>query len=176
MRQIAVAIHSNYLPGLAEKAEKFIKALAERCPDAVLLVGGYWGHMKDVVDVALRNGLRVVAVLPIKREDVHLPREVIVLRTGCEYRCRSVVMVRSADAVAVLGGGFGTAIEAFMAYAMGRPVFILSNVGAHTDRLKEAYPEYFDERKAVKIVYVDDPVKMAELVCAAEGGVKTDFG
>jgi hypothetical protein len=40
MRQIAVAVHSGHVPGLGEKARLFVEALAKRCPDAVLLVGG----------------------------------------------------------------------------------------------------------------------------------------
>ncbi|MCC6031291.1 MAG: LOG family protein [Pyrobaculum sp.] len=176
MRQIAVAVHSGHVPGLGEKARLFVEALAKRCPDAVLLVGGYWGHMVDVVDAALERGLRVVLFLPLEREEVKTPPGAVVVKTGCEFRCRSVLMIRSADVVAVLGGGVGTTIEALMAYAMGKPFFVLANVGAASDRLQTAYPEYFDERKAVKAVYEEDPVRLAELVCAAEKGAVTNFG
>jgi uncharacterized protein (TIGR00725 family) len=176
MKQIGVAVHSGHVPGLGEKARLFVETLAKRCPDSVLLVGGYWGHMVDVVDAALEKGLRVVLFLPVEKEDVDVPPQAIALRTGCEFRCRSVLMVRSADVVAVLGGGVGTTIEALMAYAMGKPFFVLANVGAASDRLQTAYPEYFDERKAVKAVYEEDPVRLAELVCAAEKGTVTNFG
>jgi uncharacterized protein (TIGR00725 family) len=174
--QIAVAVHSGHVPGLGEKARLFVEALAKRCPDAVLLVGGYWGHMVDVVDAALEKGLRVVLFLPMEREEVKAPPGTVMVRTGCEFRCRSVLMIRSADVVAVLGGGVGTTIEALMAYAMGKPFFVLANVGAATDRLQTAYPEYFDERRAVKAVYEEDPVRLAELVCAAGKGSVTNFG
>ena len=40
MKQIAVAVHSGHVPGRGEKARLFVEALAKRCPDAVLLVGG----------------------------------------------------------------------------------------------------------------------------------------
>lgn len=176
MKQIAVAIHSGRVEGLGEKAAKFVEALAEACPDAVLLVGGYWGHMVDVVDAALRRGLRVVVFLPVEREDVALPKGVIVVKTGCEFRCRSVQMVRSADAVAVLGGGVGTMIEALMAYAMGKPLFVLVGTGAYSDRLRETYPRHFDERKAVDVVYVESPEELARAVCAAGPGVAAKFG
>jgi hypothetical protein len=136
----------------------------------------YWGHMVDVVDAALERGLRVVLFLPLEREEVKTPPGAVVVKTGCEFRCRSVLMIRSADVVAVLGGGVGTMIEALMAYAMGKPFFVLANVGVASDRLQTAYPEYFDERKAVKAVYEEDPVRLAELVCAAEKGVSTNFG
>ena len=136
----------------------------------------YWGHMVDVVDAALERGLRVVLFLPLEREDVKTPPDAVVVKTGCEFRCRSVLMIRSADVVAVLGGGVGTTIEALMAYAMGKPFFVLANVGAASDRLQTAYPEYFDERKAVKAVYEEDPVRLAELVCTAGKGVSTNFG
>lgn len=72
----------------------------------MVLVGGYWGHMKDVVDNALRLGLKTVVFLPIERENVELPRDVVFIKTGCEFRCRSVLMIRSADAVVVLGVGW----------------------------------------------------------------------
>ena len=176
MKQIAVAIHSEYVPGLAEKAKRFVEALARRCPDSIVLVGGYWGHMKDVVDAALAVGLKVVAFIPMEREEVRLPPGVIAVRTGCEYRCRSVFMIRSADAVVVLGGGVGTAIEAFMAYAMGKPLFVLVYTGTPTDKLKEAYPEYFDTRNAVRVVYLSDPEEVAARACAAEAGAIKGFG
>ncbi len=176
MRQIAVAIHSGRVPGLAEKARQFVEALAARCPDAVLLVGGYWGHMVDVVDAALERGLRVVLFLPMGREEVKTPPGAVVVKTGCEFRCRSVLMIRSADVVAVLGGGVGTMIEALMAYAMGKPLFVLAGTGAASDRLRVAYPDYFDERAAVRTVYAEDPAELAELACAAERGTATDFG
>jgi predicted Rossmann-fold nucleotide-binding protein len=38
MRQIAVAVHSGRVPGLAEKARQFVEALAARCPDAVVVL------------------------------------------------------------------------------------------------------------------------------------------
>ncbi|MFN3805144.1 MAG: LOG family protein [Pyrobaculum sp.] len=176
MRQIGVAVHSDATGGLSQKVERFVGRLSEVCPDAVVLVGGYWGHMKEVVDHALSRGLRVVAFLPVERESTALPPGVVAVRSGCEYRCRSVLLVRSSDAVVVLGGGVGTAIEAFMAYAMGRPLYVLTNSGMATDRLSEAYPEYFDERKAVRVVYATEPELLAELACGAGGAVATDFG
>ncbi|MEM4510417.1 MAG: LOG family protein [Pyrobaculum sp.] len=176
MRQLAVAVHSNETPRLREKVESFLTALSGICQDVVVLVGGYWGHMKDVVDNALRLGLKTVVFLPIERENVELPRDVVFIKTGCEFRCRSVLMIRSADAVVVLGGGVGTIIEAFMAYAMGKPLFILTDTDTYSDRLRDAYPDYFDERKAVRVVYSKDPVELARLVCQVQGGVLTNFG
>jgi len=176
MRQIAVAVHSGHVPGLAEKARHFVEALAVKCPDAVLLVGGYWGHMVDVVNAALQRRLRIVLFLPVEKENVEVPPQVIAVRTGCEYRCRSVLMIRSADAVVVLGGGVGTMIEALMAYAMGKPLLVLVGTGAASDKLRVAYPDYFDERRAVRVVYTEDPAELAELACAAEGGTATNFG
>ncbi len=55
MRQIAVAVHSGHVPGLGEKARLFVEALAKRCPDAVLLVGGCFVQ-RDDVDVIVFTG------------------------------------------------------------------------------------------------------------------------
>ncbi len=55
MKQIAVAVHSGHVPGLGEKARLFVEALAKRCPDAVLLVGGCFVQ-RDDVDVIVFTG------------------------------------------------------------------------------------------------------------------------
>jgi hypothetical protein len=57
-----------------------------------------------------------------------------------------------------------------------KPLFVLAGTGAASDRLRVAYPDYFDERAAVRAVYVEDPAELAALACAAGRGTATDFG
>ncbi|MFB6490158.1 MAG: LOG family protein [Thermoproteus sp. AZ2] len=163
---IAVAVHSSQSGDLAGKIEAFLDELS-KCGPHNIFVGGYWGYMRNVVDEALKRGMRVVAILPIEREDVELPKDAIVVKTGCEFRCRSVMLVRSADVLVALGGGAGTMIEIAMAYAMGKPVFVLKGTGLATDKLEAAYPEYLDERNSARVVYEADPKRLASLVCSA---------
>ncbi|MGC8661625.1 MAG: LOG family protein, partial [Nitrososphaeria archaeon] len=99
------------------------------------------------------------------------------IKTGMEYRARSVPLVRSADALVALGGGAGTIIEVIMAYSMGKPVYILHNSGMSSDKLRLAFPEYIDDRKNSKIFYCKSGKELAEAVCGSTGKSEvTDFG
>ena len=177
--QIGIAAHSSSVPReLERKAEVFVEKLAECKKDIKLLLGGYWGLMKTVVDKAIQLKIPVILFMPIEREDIPLPNEVIKIFTGCEFRCRSVMLVRSSDVLVSLGGGVGTEIELLMAYAMGKPIYSLVNTGLSTDLLRVSFPEYFDNRKVVKIRYFEDPIEMGKVICEKkiEEKVKADFG
>ncbi|MEM3802623.1 MAG: LOG family protein, partial [Saccharolobus sp.] len=115
--QLSIAAHSEE-PNeeLVEKVRIFIKNVKKCNP--TLLLGGYWGLMKTIVDEAIKEGLRVVLILPIERENVKLPENVIAIKSACDFRCRSVILVRSSDALVSLGGGVGTEIEIMIAYVM----------------------------------------------------------
>ncbi|MEM0373518.1 MAG: LOG family protein [Sulfolobaceae archaeon] len=175
--QIGIAAHSGEVPEeLKNKARRFVDKISE-CKNVRLLLGGYWGLMKIIVDEALRKGLPIILFIPIEREDVEIPDDVIKVYTGCEFRCRSVILVRSSDILVSLGGGVGTEIELFMAYAMGKPIYSLIDTGLPTDNLRISFPEYFDDRKVVKVKYFADEVEMAKVICSEHAkGVKTDFG
>ena len=174
--QIAVAAHSGN-PGTLAAGEsvEFIKSL--RCKNPVLILGGYWGLMKIVVDKAVKSGMTVILMLPVENENVSLPPGVLKVKTGLEYRARSVPLVRSADALVALGGGAGTIIEVAMAYSMGKPVYVLHNSGMSSDNLRVAFPEYMDDRKNSKIFYCKSGRELAEAVCNSAGRQDvTDFG
>jgi uncharacterized protein (TIGR00725 family) len=176
--QIAIAAHSSPVDASVEAmARDFLKELHSQCPTSTLLLGGYWGFMKSIVDEALRLGFRVVVVLPIERYDVELPSGVVRIDSGCEFRCRSVIMVRSSDVLVSLGGGAGTIIEVLLAYAMGKPAYVLTGTNLSSDNLPKAFPEYVDDRRVVRIRYFDDPVKLAQEICRERvTGVKAMFG
>ncbi len=171
--QIAIAVHSSSSRDTEEKVARFINSLD--CKPTIL-VGGYWGLMKTVVDEALKRGFKVTVFLPIEREDIDLPENVIRVNTGCEFRCRSVMLVRSSDVLVSLGGEVGTMIEIFMAYAMGKPLFVLSNTGLSSDVIVRAFPEYIDQRKVTKPKYFDSPEELAKEVCKPQVSIKTSYG
>jgi Predicted Rossmann fold nucleotide-binding protein len=171
--QLAIAVHSSLNKELEDKIKRFFENL--KCNPTVL-VGGYWGGMKVVVDEAIKKKLKVVVILPEEREDVELPPDVIRINSGCEYRCRSVILVRSADLLVSLGGEVGTTIEIFMAYAMGKRALVLSDTGFSTDKLKTAFSEYLDNRKVMKVEYYSSPEDLAKEVCKPITQIKTNFG
>ena len=171
--QVAIAVHSSLTKELEDRIKRFFENL--KCTPTIL-VGGYWGGMKVVVDEALKRKLKVVAVLPVEREDVEIPPEVIRINSGCEYRCRSVILIRSADLVVSLGGEVGTTIEVFMAYAMGKRTLVLTDTGLSTDKIKVSFPEYLDNRKVMKVEYYSSPEDLAKEVCKPVIRIKTNFG
>ncbi|QPG51232.1 LOG family protein [Saccharolobus solfataricus] len=173
---ISIAAHSEESNHeLAEKARKFVRSIKPCNP--ILLLGGYWGLMRVVVDEALRENIKTVLILPIEKENIEIPREVICIKSGCEFRCRSVILVRSGDLLVSLGGGVGTEIEIMMAYAMGKPIYALTNTGLSTDYFAKSFPDYIDDRKIVKVKYFDNVERMAEEICEDEiKGKEVNFG
>ncbi|EWG07185.1 MAG: hypothetical protein ASUL_06698 [Candidatus Aramenus sulfurataquae] len=177
--QLGIAAHSGeYSEDMREKVYSFLTTLSEECQELpILFLGGYWGLMKEIVDQATALGFTVVMILPVEHEEVYPPKEVILVKTGMEFRARSVPLVRSSDAIVALGGGVGTEIEVLMAYGMGKPVYVLVDTGYSTDLLQKAYPEYFDHRAVVKVKYFRDPKAMARDLCGLkEKGRTLDFG
>lgn len=129
----------------------------------MLVVGGYWGLMKEVVDLALKLGFKVIIMPPLEREDVSFPEEAIVVRTGTSYRVRSVFLVRTSDVLVVLGGGAGCIQELVTAYTEGKPSYVLVDTGMPTDFI-DSMPEYLDHRKLAPIIkYRDEEALLRDL-------------
>jgi len=64
-----------------------------------------------------------------------------------------------------LGGEAGTIIEAYMGYAMGKPVVVLINTGHSSDKL-ELMGEQLDNRGTSKLYYTKNPSNAAKLALA----------
>ncbi len=165
MKQIAIAGYSGNIDNVHKRSiERFVELLKNMCSkNIVLLLGGYWGVMKIVVDKAIELGIPVVLFLPIEEEDVRVPENVIAIKSGLSYRLRSVVMVRSADAVVVLGGASGTIQEAVTAYTEGKPVFVLKT-GLDSDKLQYLSP-YIDNRLLSRINIFEDVENLVQDLC-----------
>jgi uncharacterized protein (TIGR00725 family) len=149
-------------------ARRFVGALST---DATvrLIVGGYWGLMRDVAEEASVKGMTVVFILPLGAPD-HPPRRArfITVDTGLEFRARSVPLCRSSDVLVCLGGESGSIIEAYMAYAMGKPVILLENTGHSSDRLV-TFGDALDMRGTAKIHRAPSPEDAARMCLEAAG-------
>jgi uncharacterized protein (TIGR00725 family) len=168
--QIVVAAYSGEPPSsLAGEARGFVERLAALCPSSVLFLGGYRGLMRVVAEEALRRGLRVVFVIPEAYEGDRFPQEAVVVRTGLGVRERSSVLVRSGDALAVLGGGLGTLFEVLLACSYGIPVYYLRGAGTRgllTERFAGCIPDgVVDERVGCRVSYVSSGPRLAEELC-----------
>jgi hypothetical protein len=147
-------------PDVVANAVKVLEELKRLCKRFAVIVGGYWGLMRIVADKAIELGLPLTIFVPIEAEDTAFPEEAIIIRTSASFRIRSVVMVRSCNAVVVLGGESGTIQEAVTAYTESKPVYLLLS-GMPSDRLSLLAP-HLDTRRLAEIKVFSNPEKLAE--------------
>lgn len=169
MIHVGVAAHSE--SSNREVAERFVSRLTKECR---LILGGYWGLMKDVADAAFNRGMQVVFILP-ENPIAYPPKNEysIPINTGLDYRGRSVILVKSSSVLVTLGGESGTITELFIAYSYGIPTLILRNTGFATDWLEKAFKNRLDNRGLAPVIYVDTPEELAERAIELAKRLKT---
>jgi uncharacterized protein (TIGR00725 family) len=113
-------------PGLAEQAYR-VGALVARA-GAVVVTGGLGGVMEAASRGAAEAGGLAVGLLPGGDRRAANPWVGLALPTGLG-EARNVLVVRAADAVVAVGGGYGTLSEVALALKLGRPVVGLGTWG-----------------------------------------------
>ena len=124
----------------------------------VLITGGLGGVMEAASKGAKdRDGL-VVGIIP--QDEKHYANTYcdIVIPTGLGH-IRNFITAYSADAVIVVGGGVGTAIEARVAYLKAKPIVTIKGSGGTADRIAGTY---LDDRHLVKVECGEDPGRVVE--------------
>jgi hypothetical protein len=111
-------------PGEAEErhaaaAEKVGRLLAEG--GALLVCGGLGGVMEAACRGARAAGGTTVGILPGLDRSAANPHLDLSLPTGLG-EARNALVVRAADAVIAIGGGYGTLSEIALALRAGKPV------------------------------------------------------
>jgi len=104
---------------LAAKAEAVGRAIARQ--GAVLVCGGRGGVMEAACRGAKAEGGTTVGILPGTEWGQANPYVDIPIVTGLG-EARNAIVVRTAEAVIAVGGGYGTLSEIGLALKMGRPV------------------------------------------------------
>ena len=90
-----------------------------------------------------------------------------IIYTGFEYSGRNLILTKSADAVIVGCGGFGTLNEFTIALEDNKPIGVLTGTGGTAEEVAHIMENIKDAHKhgAGRIVYSDDPTKLiSELV------------
>jgi uncharacterized protein (TIGR00725 family) len=95
----------------------------------------------------------VVGILPGSDLDGGNPFCDLVIPTGMGV-ARNILVVRSADAVILVGGGAGTLSEAAYAWQLGKPVIALARSGGWAGRLAGAA---VDERRPDEVIAAASP-------------------
>lgn len=136
---------------LSAKAEEVGRAVARA--GAVLVCGGLGGVMAAACRGAAEVGGRTVGLLPGSERAEANPWVEIAIPTGLG-ELRNGLLVRAADVLVALGGGYGTLSEIGLALRAGRPV-----VGLGTWRLGP--PE--GSGATAEVVEADDPALAVDL-------------
>jgi uncharacterized protein (TIGR00725 family) len=148
LRQLAVCGDGDPQTPLAEAARTAGRLVAEA--GMVLLTGGMSGVMAAASEGAQAAGGIVAAVLPGAETATAIASAQVRIATGAG-EARNVVLVRSADAVVAIGGGYGTLAEIALARKLGIPVFGHQTwVGSHPTSGEPLLLDYATIEEAVR--------------------------
>lgn len=148
-----------------EKTRRIGQRIAQR--DCVLITGATTGiphhaamgaHDEGGVSIGFSPGLS-------KKEHVkkyRLPTDGmdLIVYTGFGYSGRNLLMVRSSEAVIIVGGRIGTLNEFTNAFEEEKPIAVLLESGGMADEIKRIVD--VADRGAGDIVYDKDPVKLVD--------------
>lgn len=98
----------------------------------------------------------------IKKFQLPLDYMDVIIYTGFGYSGRNLFLTRSADAVIVGCGRWGTMNEFTIALEDGKPIGVLEGAGGSTDVIKDLIAKSY--RGPGNIVYDADPVKLVSKV------------
>jgi uncharacterized protein (TIGR00725 family) len=139
---------------------------------AVLITGGLGGVMEAASKGAKDQGGLVVGIIPQNEKRYANAYCDVVIPTGLGYS-RNFVTAYSGDAVIVVGGGVGTAIEAGVAYLKGKPIIAIKGSGGTADKIGG---KYLDDRKLVELMEEEDSRIGVEKVFRALTDLSTKKG
>ena len=116
---VAVIGSASCSPEVAELAEQVGRQLARQ--RVILVCGGRGGVMEAACRGAKAEGGTTVGILPgMDRQEANAYVDIPIV-TGLG-EARNAIVVRTADAVIAVSGGYGTLSEIGLALKMGRPV------------------------------------------------------
>lgn len=132
---------------------------------AHLYTGGRDGVMAAASKGARDAGGLTVGILPGDDPGQANAYVSVPVTTGLSMAGRSEVLIHSADAFIIVGGGAGTLTEICVAYLYRKPLVALRGNGGWGDRLEPALLEgqFLDHRRLVPIHFEDDPERAAAL-------------
>lgn len=90
-----------------------------------------------------------------------------IIYTGFEYSGRNLILTKSADAVIIGCGGFGTLNEFTIALEDNKPIGVLTGTGGTAEEISHIMENIKDPHRhgAGRLVYSDDPAKLvSELI------------
>ena len=128
-----------------------------------MINGGLGGVMEAACKGASETGGLAVGIIP--SEDPSQANEYcgVVIPSGLGF-ARNFLVVNSADAIIIVGGGAGTLTEAAAAYGKGKPLFAVKGTGGVAD---EWSGKYFDGRRTVKVSRAESAEEAVDMAIRA---------
>jgi uncharacterized protein (TIGR00725 family) len=165
---IAVIGSASCSEDIAAQAREVGRELARR--GAILVCGGRGGVMAAACQGAKAMGGLTVGVLPGADRSEANPDVDVAIATGLG-EARNAIVVRAADAVIAVSGGYGTLSEIGLALKMGKPVIGLGTWRLdHTTQAVEAIIEAQAPVDAVELAVAKSAALAADADTAQEGG------
>lgn len=130
---------------------------------ATLVTGGLGGVMEAASKGAQELHGLVIGIVPPDDAAVANRYCDVVIPSGMGY-ARNFLVVNSADAIIIVGGGAGTLTEAAAAYGKGKPLIAVRGTGGVADGWAG---KYFDERKTVRVSGADTPEEAVAMTLRA---------
>ncbi|MCX6798831.1 MAG: LOG family protein [Candidatus Diapherotrites archaeon] len=158
-----------------ERAAAVGKAIAEN--NCILFYGATIGLPLAAAKAAREAGALVVGVSPAANEKEHREKYKYptdscdaVVFTGHGFQGRNVMLVRSCDAIVIIGGRVGTMSEFAVAYAEQKPIGVLLGSGRFADKVAELDKEVLRGEMPTPIVYEKEPKALVEKLLRALRG------
>lgn len=155
-----------------EKAGAIGKAIAEN--GAILFFGATIGLPLEAAMASKKAGGLVVGVSPAENEKEHLEKYHYpvdacntVVYTGMGLAGgRNIVLVKSCDAIIIIGGRVGTMNEFSIAYAASIPIGVLKGSGGIADKIEMLEKEVLQKEMGTPIIAESSPKKLVEKMLA----------
>ncbi len=167
VKTIAVIGSDSGLENSNAIAEELGTAIAKK--GFQIVTGAGQGLPLKAAAAAKRAGARVYGVSPWEDAAEHNKKQSgqdgifdFISYTGFGMKGRNVILIRSADAVAMVGGAMGTLNEFTVAFDEGKIIGVLEGSGGSSDIVRTIAPLGRD--KGAKVVYTKDPEKLVEMI------------
>lgn len=149
---------------MIENAKCFIDELLKFRDNLVIVLGGYWGLMKNIADYAISNSITTMFVLPDNPPIMPPNNEyTIIVQTDLGFPTRSTVMCKTGDILVAMGGSIGSIIEIMLSYDFGKPIIVVKS-GKETDRVPQCFGKYIDHRLKSELLYASNGCEAGRMV------------
>lgn len=174
MKKLKIAVCGSASGKLNSKISKKAYNIGQEIANqnAVLLCGATTGYSYEAALGAKSKDGQTIGISPAENNQEHVdfykkPTDSydVIIFTGFGMKGRNVVLVRSADAVIIIGGGTGTLNELTIAYDEGKVIGILKGSGKMEKLIDQL--SKISTKKKPRIIIERDPRELVGKIIVA---------